>query len=234
MTDFPRARFASRLQTETDTPTGIKHRRRFQMSIHLAYQWLAYRQQWARRCLLPLALLAGCNLLVAQETPELPADVQELLRTHQLLFDWPPSGQFRLYHRFASDFQSTDFALWSRTARTEIRFLIQPADTTNRRRLPWPHLEASRMVTNLADNAEHTLIAAHDLVPEAVGQVLGADWAKMYFFPPKEAFAGYDHCRMLCLYREGVATAYVFFLFNDPPDEMDEWLGILRFEPTME
>ncbi|MCB0637688.1 MAG: hypothetical protein KDC54_13755 [Lewinella sp.] len=234
MTDFLRARFASLLQTETDTPTSIKLRWFLQMTIHLASVSFIHGLTRLRHWLLLLPLLAGSHLLVAQETPDLPADVQQLLSTHQLLFDWPPSGDFRQYHRFASDFQPTDFALWSRTARTEIRFLIQPTDTTNRRRLPWPHLEASRMVTHLADNEENTLIAAHDLVPEAVDRVLAADWAKMYFFPPKDVFAGYDHCRMLCLYREGVATAYVFFLFNEPPDEMDEWLGVLRFEPIVE
>jgi hypothetical protein len=190
------------------------------------------------RSLLLTLLLWSVSLQVAplqaQETPPVPAYWQEQLAASQLTFTWPASGDFRVYRRFDSDFQPTDFALWSRRARTEIRLLIQPEDTTRRRRLPWPHLEASRMVTHLADNEENTLIAAHDLDPAAVREVLGGHWARMYFFPPKELFAPYDHCRMLCFYREGVATAYVFFLFDDPPAELDEWLGILRFELPLE
>lgn len=172
--------------------------------------------------------------LPAQEPQDLPPDWQAALTEAQLEFTWPLTGSFREYRRLSSDFQDTDFALWSRRAKTEIRFLVAPYDRTDRGQLPLPHLAASRLVTHLTTNEEDAIISVHDLDPNWARGVLGADWAKMYYFPPKILFAPYRHCRLLALFREGVATAYVFYLFDDPPAELDHWLEVLRFASAPE
>lgn len=173
--------------------------------------------------LLP-ALLAILPLLLPAQ-PELPAGFEQLLSAAGLAFVYPLDSDYRLRNPEENDYFQDQLRLYSRREKIEMRFAIQP-ETEN----SWPpHVAAGRLAIHLASNHEEAQISVHRLGEEEAA-FYRADWVKMYTFPPKPSFAPFDHCRLLALYREGRGTAFICYLFDDPPPAvLDARLHALYF-----
>ncbi len=180
-----------------------------------------------------LVLLLGLGSLPLSAQPELPTDFQSRLDQYQLQFLFAADSDYRPYRYQLNDYQPCDFAMRSRRERLQIRYLIEPLDT-NSFMSHLPQMLASRMVTHLAKNEEESVISMHELSEEQTLDEFHADWARIFYFPPKTNFSDYEHCRMLALYKEGVAMAYVFFLFDKPPVQLDQRLLTLQFLEDLE
>ncbi len=151
------------------------------------------------------------------------------LDQNRLQFLFASDTDYKAYRNSLNDYLPCDFAVRSRRERLQIRYLVEPLDSTHHLSFQ-PDVLAGRMLTHLAQNNQAASMTMHQLSEEEARQDFGADWASIYFFPPKREFSDYQHCRMLVLYREGQAMAYVFYLFNKPPLELNDRLHTLQFQ----
>lgn len=121
-----------------------------------------------------------------------------------------------------NSFQRHNFAVYSREEQLEIRFLIEPLRDSQE---VSPHLRAMTLVTHLATNDEGAAIAVHSLPPAPYH----ADWSKAFYFQPKPLFSHRKHCKIIALYKEGRGMAFVFYLFDEANEAVDEREMILQF-----
>lgn len=159
---------------------------------------------------------------------ELSAEFEALLATHDMTFVPEALPDYRWVRYPNHTYQRSDFVVYSRKEKLQIRYFLQPLDTTDQMSY-LPQLLGSRMVTHLARNEDESVISVHGLAAEQVAIDFRADWGRIYYFPPKEQFSGYQHCQMLVLYREPDLAAYVFLLFDDPPPSLNDRLLSLQF-----
>ena len=181
------------------------------------------QRRWGALLLLWLGL---CLSLPAQIT--LGEDFATQLDQHKLDFVFAQGTDYRPYRHCINEFMPTDFAMRSRSEHLQIRYLIEPLDSTHYLSYE-PHLLASGMIMHLGKNEREAVVTMHELPDEQAQRDFGADWAAIYFFPPKKVFSDYAHCRMLVLYREAGTMAYVFYLFNEPSPALNDRLHTLHF-----
>ncbi|HMQ49805.1 MAG TPA: hypothetical protein PKA00_20325 [Saprospiraceae bacterium] len=153
---------------------------------------------------------------------------EQLLQDANLVFLEPTESSYRAVKALKNDYLDSDFIIRSKREGLEIRYVIQPLSVGEADF--WPHVEASRLLTHLASNEEDGVMVGHRIEENQLLQAFGADWAAYYYFEPKSAFGAYRHCRLLALYKEGQAMAYVVFLFNEPSRELEQRLLALQFE----
>lgn len=128
----------------------------------------------------------------------------------------------------SAPFQPCTFGIFSRKEKLEIRYLMEPYDTTNPE-ADFPHFWATRQVINLASNDEDDLITAHSL-PDSMLTAFNANWGKLFFFHPKKSFSSRTNCQFLALFREGKGLAGLFFLFDEPSEALDRRMWGIRFK----
>ncbi|MEL6865456.1 MAG: hypothetical protein AAFP19_13605 [Bacteroidota bacterium] len=158
---------------------------------------------------------------------KLPSDFQQQLDRHELHFYQPLERSFRRIRQVKNPVQSCQFAMRSRKGGLEIRYLIRPINANHP---PIPHIEYLAMASHLASNEEESHIAVHQLAETEVQEQLHADWGAVSYFRPKSAFSNKRHCKMLSFFAEGKAQVFVFFLFNQPIEALEQQLFSISFK----
>lgn len=151
-----------------------------------------------------------------------------LLELSKLDFHAPLEAKYKDIAVLKNPWQTYDFAIRSRKEKLEIRYLVVPYKESN----PLnniPHINCMRMVTNLASNSQDVVITGLSIEEEELKEQFNADWGKVFLFQPKIGFSNRMHCKLLALHKEGVGTAYVFFLFNEADQALDNRFYALRF-----
>lgn len=131
----------------------------------------------------------------------------------------------------AAEYQSYDFAIRSRRNQLEIRYQILPYNEYDLK-FNAPQVEAVRLAMHLATNQDESVISGLSIDEEELKNEFNADWGKVFIFQPKKSFSNRTHCKMLALYTEGKGMAFVFFLFDQPSQEVDNRFVALRFRET--
>ncbi|MEO1625985.1 MAG: hypothetical protein AAFV25_12575 [Bacteroidota bacterium] len=176
------------------------------------------------------ALVLLCSLLASEGLAQLrlPSDFQQLLEDHQLDFYAPVEGTFKNKRLRKTSWQACDFAMYSKKARLEVRYLLQPFHQENPKN-DIPHVKMIRMASHLASNEDDSHIAIHKISKERLSSMYRADWGATAVFEPKRSFSDRRYCQMLSLFREDELQLYVFILFDRADEEVEQQLASLRF-----
>jgi hypothetical protein len=174
-----------------------------------------------------LMLFAGTSG-VAQKI-DYPEEFLSLLTKSGIEFFEPLEAGYKDFEPWGNPWQPCNFAIRSRKENLQIRYLVQPWDENDPVSVN-PHLNTFRILTNLASNADESLISAIQPEKEKLQEDFNADWGMSYFFQPKTGFSDLPYCRMLALHKEERATVFIFYLFDDPANEaLDTRYLALRF-----
>ncbi len=177
-------------------------------------------------------LLVALGLLFAQSTfaqIEFTDTFRRLVESAQIDFYEPTEGSYKEVRLDKHTFQPCDFGIRSRREKLEIRYLVAPYSENNLA-FQVPQVECFRMVSHLATNDEDAVVTSLGISEDELRENFNADWGKIYFFQPKESFSERTHCKMLALYAEGKGMVLVFFLFDEPSQELDNRHLALRFK----
>lgn len=172
------------------------------------------------RLLLPLVFFPLLFVVSVQAQDQLPASFQALLDQGQLDFLTPTEQQFKIKSAKPNAFFSTDLLLQKKESGLEVRYAILPS--SEHPFDPFPHLKSLTTATHLASNSEQSLLAIHNIDDQILQTVFKADWGGIIYFEPKAQFSKKRYCKMLSLFKEGKATVFLFFLFDDP-EEVPEY-----------
>ncbi len=178
-----------------------------------------------QRCL--VLLTAFHPLFAIGQQLEFSEWEQSLVDSLGMEFHLPVDGGYkqRPIPKSESEYQ---ILLRSKQEKMEIRYRLEPelegAPTADK-----PQLMASRLALHLCKNSPDAFITGHGFDDFDSRMDFGADWAKLFTFPPKTSFGNYEYCRMLALYKAGRGMIYVFFLFDDPPDLLEYRLYAAQF-----
>lgn len=165
--------------------------------------------------------------LRAQVAPSEP--FQQKLNQTGLFFMEPVEGKYKALRKPSDLYQDYDYAIRSRREKMEIRYLIEPWRENN----PLsgvPHVRASRLVMHLATNQGEGMIIGQNIGQETLLDDFNADWGKVFYFEPKDAFSLNRECKLLVLHKAGLGTAYVFFLYDKITVELDKRFLALQFK----
>jgi len=156
-----------------------------------------------------------------------------LLEEAQLDFYEPIENTYRdvPIWKDAAQYQSYDFAIRSRRNQLEIRYQVLPYKEQDYK-FAAPQVEAARLAMHLATNQDESIISGLSIDEEGLKNNFNADWGKVFIFQPKKSFSNRTHCKMLALYTEGKGMAIVYFLFDQPSQEVDNRFVALRFRET--
>jgi hypothetical protein len=175
-----------------------------------------------------LAVLMMCTLnLRAQVAPQ--EAFQQKLNLAGLFFMEPVEGKYKPLRKPADLYQQYDYAIRSRREKMEIRYLVEPWRENN----PLsgvPHVRATQLVMHLATNQGEGLIIGQNIGQETLLDDFNADWGKVFYFEPKDAFSLNRECKLLVLHKGGLGTAYVFFLYDKITVELDKRFLALQFK----
>lgn len=169
-----------------------------------------------------------CFVCSLQAQIDISPHFSSLLELSQLDFHAPLEAKYKDVSVLKNPWQNYDFAIRSRKEKLEIRYLIVPFKENNPLN-SMPHINCMRMVTNLASNSQDVLISGLSIEEEELKEQFNADWGKIFIFQPKAGFSTRTHCKLLALHKEGLGTAYVFFLFNEADQALDNRFYALRF-----
>jgi len=174
---------------------------------------------------LSIVILSCFAFSFANGQVTIPSYFQTKLETLSMTMDTTKLINYKVLPRIDNDYLQYDFAMYSQKDKLEIRCYLIPFDTL-RMDSQFPHVKTGQLFTTLIDNTQQTHASAFDFGPITLRETFRADWGHLYFFHPKEGFSASQHCKMLTLYKEGVGTAFVFFLFdkanNQAVDEMED------------
>lgn len=176
---------------------------------------------------LMLPLLVAANVLLAQL--RLPAAFEKLLETTGLDFFQPLDGRYFAQTYLKNEFLNADYIIRSRKEKLEIRYNLFPDDPGSESD-DFPHIRSIQMATHLASNDDDSIVTAVSLGERDLGEDrFNADWGKLFYFRPKIGFSTRGHCQMLALYKEGKGMAFVFYLFDEAGEFLDNRLLSLAF-----
>lgn len=177
--------------------------------------------------LLLLLLLLANNKLLAQL--RLPSDFVKSLDEMGLDFFQPLDGKYFSQTYLNNELLKADFIIRSRKEKLEIRYNLFPDDPANEID-DLPHIRSIQMASHLASNDDDSIVTAVSLSDDDLGKArFNADWGKLFYFRPKIVFSTREHCQMLVLYKEGKGMAFVFYLFDEAGEFLDNRLLSLAF-----
>lgn len=169
----------------------------------------------------------------------LPCDLQAQIRLDEtfrqkldkvgLYFMEPVEGKYKVQKKAKDPFQYYDFAIRSRPEKMEIRYLLDPWQENNPLSAI-PHIRATQLLTRLARNQGEGIIIGQSIGQETLLDDFNADWGKVFYFEPKGAFSSNAECKMLVIHKEGIGTAYVFFLYDKISPVLDKRFLALQFK----
>ena len=190
-------------------------------------QVISLRQQ---NCLLLLACSMVLSSNYAQTQIELKDVFRQKLEKAGLYFIEPVEGKYKPLNIDHRDlYQKYDFAIRSRKEKMEIRYLIEPWRENN----PLsglPHIRATQLVMNITTNEGEGMIIGQTIGQDDLLDDFNADWGKVFYFEPKDAFSLNNECKLLVLHKAGMGTAYIFFLYDKITVELDRRFIALQFK----
>lgn len=180
-------------------------------------------------CLSMLCWVFALPALSNAQRVDLPEDFIRLATEMAVDFMAPLDAGYKDVRTYSNPHQNYEFAIRSRKEKLEIRYHLEP-EVEDKPMTRIPHVRCMQMIANVASNEEDTRVSALSL-PDSIGlDQLNADWAKVFFFTPKETFSTRYTCQMLAMYKEGRGMVFAYLLFNKPPMELDSRLLTVRFE----
>jgi len=152
---------------------------------------------------------------------------QAALEKANISFSEPLENTYKNVRIYDNDLQPYHFAIRSKKEKVEIRYAIEliEADAP----LNPPQVRCFARGTSVASNDEEAAITIHRFNEKELKEFFNADWGMIMYFKPKLQFSDKKHCKMLSLYSENRAVIYVYFLFNEPSEELDNQLYSIRF-----
>lgn len=146
---------------------------------------------------------------------DIPEHFNQLLSRAGIEFFEPLDAGYRDIELPENEYLNCQFAIRSGREDLQIRYFVLPWDEADPASVN-PHLATFRALTTIASNADDAVISAIRPEPEVLLRDFNADWGMTYFFTPKPGFSDQPACKMLALCKEGRATVFVFFLFDEP------------------
>jgi hypothetical protein len=182
-----------------------------------------------KKILLLLIFASLYSYSIAQKIKYSKDFIKKLEQTQIDLFT-PTEGKYKSRRPSKNDYQKIDHQIFSKKENLEIRYAILPFDEKDQR-TQVPHIDFMRVVTSTATNEnEEALISVHQIGETELKEHFNANWGNIAYFQPKIRFSDRKHCRLLGLYAEGKGMVYVFFLFDEPSQYLDNRLQALRFK----
>lgn len=157
--------------------------------------------------LLPQWLLSQADLL--------PDPFSQLLERAGLDVFQPVDAGYRQFEPLENEYLNCHYAIRSQREGLQIRYFVLPWNEAD----PFavnPHVAAMRALTSIASNDDEAIISAIPAEASALQDKFNADWGMTWFFHPKPGFSNQPTCKMLALCKEGQATVFVFYLFDNP------------------
>ncbi|MFK8101064.1 MAG: hypothetical protein AB8G15_01015 [Saprospiraceae bacterium] len=154
---------------------------------------------------------------------------QAVLQAAQLDYVAPLENAYRPIAVEPNEFHSYEYAIQSKSRDIEIRYSIKTFATIAAPKNELPHLKCLAIANTLADNKVDQAIAVHGIPKRELMEKYNADWGAIVYFQPKIQFSDKTHCKMLTLFADGKADVYIFFLFDEPSDELKHQMYTLRF-----
>lgn len=185
-----------------------------------------------KHLLLIFLTIGSVNTLPGQRV-DISDDFTVLTKDMGVDFMAPLDAGYRDIRVFANPHQNYEFAIRSRKEKLEIRYHLE-REEESKPMTRIPHVRCMQMIANIASNEEDTQVSALSLPDSIRIDLLNADWAKVFFFSPKETFSPRLTCQMLAMYKEGKGMVFAYLLFNKPPIELDSRLLTIRFEEEEE
>lgn len=181
-----------------------------------------------KRLIFTCCLSIGLFTLLLNAQVDLSIHFQDKLQAAGIEFLEPLENSYKDIRVPRRNFTDYDFAIRSRKEKIEIRYRIDPLEAENPVAYA-PHVRTVRTLLHLATNDTNFYMSGIPVRESDLIETFNADWGKIFFFTPKEAFSPRKECKMLALFREGRGMAYVFFLFDEPSPELDYRFYALRF-----
>ena len=140
----------------------------------------------------------------------------------------PLDGDYKELSMAKNLTQNCQWAIKSRKNRLEIRFLTQP-EVEGGRMLAYPDVASHRLAMHICSNEQNAGISVRDMTQHEMEDLFNADWGRVYIFPPKLDFSENAYCKMVALQKAGKGMAYIFYLFDEPSQAIDNSLYSFRF-----
>lgn len=183
-----------------------------------------------KRLLLLIFWLTSLSIIIsAQYTWTIPSELAISLDKMNAEVIPPIDGSYKAYNPFENNTQNCHWAIRSRKDGLEVRYLLVPF-SENQPISNYPGLAASRMAMHICSNEENSVITSRDLTDHEQEVLYNVDWGKVFIFPPKLDFSPYAYCKMVVLYKENQGLAYIFNLFDEPSQNIDNRLYTFRFK----
>lgn len=177
-----------------------------------------------------LFLLTSINTyLFGQYTWKIPSELAIALEQMNAEVLPPIDGNYKGFSPYENNTQNCHWAIRSRKDGLEVRYLLVP-HSEDRPISNQPGLAANRMTMHLCSNDESAIITARELTDHELEVLYNVDWGKVYIFPPKMDFSPYAYCKMVVLYKEDKGITYIFNLFEEPSQNIDNKLYTFRFK----
>ncbi|MCB0707704.1 MAG: hypothetical protein KDC34_20455 [Saprospiraceae bacterium] len=152
------------------------------------------------------------------QSVEFPAPFDEKLAIAGLEISQPLDAAYQTEPVYDNPYQQYDFAIHSKLEGMEIRYFVLPYNESDTLSMS-PDVLCLRASTSVAVNEDEGIVSMLGITKRELRETFGADWGILYFFKPKQDFGAYQHCRMLALYKDGIGSVLVFFLFDDPNND---------------
>lgn len=177
-----------------------------------------------------ICLLISTNWIAfAQYTWKIPNELSAALQFMDAEVMPPIDGGYRGFRPPDNFTQNCHWAIRSRKDGLEIRYLLSP-DQEEQPISNHPELAAHRLAMHICSNEENAIMTARELTDNEREVLFNADWGKVYILSPKADFSPYTYCKMVVLYRENSGLAYIFNLFDEPSQNIDNKLYTFRFK----
>ena len=152
---------------------------------------------------------------------------EDNLALMDILWSQPADAGYKMRFRDKGRLQKADHILYSKKERLEIRVFLYP-EKDSAPFIP-PAIQATRLCLHLATNDENALITEHNIEENTFYQYANADWGRKYFFQPKKLLSRYQHAELIALYKEDKGTAFLLYLFDQPPPNLSSRYYLLQF-----
>lgn len=174
-------------------------------------------------------LIATSFKVAAQYSWDLPNELHTALQLMEAEVMPPIDGGYKGFRPPENFTQNSHWAVRSRKDGLEIRYLLAPY-TRKHPINDHPELAAHRLAMHICSNAESAVMTARELTDNEREVLYNADWGKVYVLSPKADFSTYTYCKMVVLYRKDSGLAYIFNLFDEPSQNIDNKLYTFRFK----
>ncbi len=172
-------------------------------------------------------LLVCCSFCISFGQTTLPDIFTKKLKCAALEFLEPTEARLKKVSTDANEIFPADAILKFKKEKIEIRIKVDLLAND----LPYgniPHIEAIRTASNVASNADDSVVVVHKIPKDQLG-AFDADWGAVYFFKPKSFVADYDHCKQISLFKKGKALVTILYLFNDENIDLEQFGDLVGF-----